>query len=80
MEAFSPNSPQWTEKAIHALSFECPLCHESVTEAKQVWLNRRAPVLTDNYVRKWQEFYLCKCGQPWWAWSSDRPPSQLSRD
>lgn len=79
MEAFSPNAPEWTEKATHALTFKCPRCHASVIEAKQVWINRRAPVLMNNYQRKWQEFYLCKCDQAWWAWSSDRPPRELSK-
>jgi hypothetical protein len=29
----------------------------------------------ENHRRKWQEFYQCHCGCVWWAWSSDRPPS-----
>ncbi len=77
MEAFSPKPPQWTETAIHALKYECPCCHEAATEAQKVWLNRRAPVSMENYRHKWQTFYLCKCSQVWWAWNSDRPPSDL---
>lgn len=78
MEAFSPTPPPWTETAIHALTFACPRCHAPAHEARRVWINRRAPVLTDNYLRKWQEFYLCECEQAWWAWSSDRPAANLS--
>ena len=77
MEAFSPEPPQWTETAIHALKFECPRCQAAASEAEKVWLNRRAPVSMENYRRKWQTFYSCQCGQVWWAWSSDRPPSDL---
>lgn len=46
-------------------------------EAERVWVNRRSPVLTENYHRKWQEFYQCQCGCVWWAWSDERPPSDL---
>lgn len=78
MDAFAPISPAWTTKAIHAHQFCCPSCRSSSREAEQVWINRRSPVMTDNYRRKWQEFYQCHCGCVWWAWSSDRPPSELS--
>ena len=47
-------------------------------EAEQVWINRRAPVMTEEYRRIWQEFYACQCGQAWWAWSSDRPPESAT--
>lgn len=80
MEAFSPVPPSWTENAVHALDFHCPRCGASAAEAQKVWLNRRAPVIGDNYERKWQEFYYCQCGEVWWGWSSDRPPSDLSED
>lgn len=79
MEAFSPIPPAWTEKAIHALQFCCPQCKAAASKSKQVWLNRRSPVISEDYSRKWQEFYLCECEQAWWAWSSDRPPSDLSK-
>lgn len=46
-------------------------------ESERVWINRRSPVLTENYRRKWQEFYQCRCGCAWWAWSDERPPSDL---
>lgn len=78
MDAFAPISPAWTTKAIHAHQFCCPSCGSSSREAEQVWINRRSPVMTDNYRRKWQEFYQCHCSCVWWAWSSDRPPSELS--
>jgi len=48
-------------------------------EAQKVWINRRSPVYTENSKRKWQEFYQCQCGSVWWAWSSDRPPSELAQ-
>lgn len=77
MDAFSPVPPEWTVEATHAFGFCCPHCRASVQEAKLVWINRRSPVLTENYSRKWQEFYQCQCGKAWWAWSNDRPPSDL---
>ena len=77
MDAFSPFPPAWTKDAIHAQPFGCPTCGAGSREAKQVWLNRRAPVFTDGRKRKWQEFYQCECDQVWWAWSSDRPPLDL---
>ncbi|NER27755.1 MAG: hypothetical protein F6J89_08995 [Symploca sp. SIO1C4] len=77
MEAFTPFPPQWTESAIHALEFCCPSCKASSMEAKRVWINRQAPVTTQDYRRKWQEFYQCHCSTVWWAWSTDRPPSDL---
>ncbi|OKH26314.1 hypothetical protein [Chroogloeocystis siderophila] len=78
MDAFAPVPPEWTHKAIHAYEFCCPTCRASSRDAENVWLNRRSPVMTDNYRRKWQEFYQCRCGCVWWAWSSDRPPSEFS--
>ncbi|MBD2360667.1 hypothetical protein H6G36_05615 [Anabaena minutissima FACHB-250] len=77
MDAFAPIPPEWTDKAIHAYKFCCPSCRASSLEAVQVWINRRSPVFTENHRRKWQEFYNCRCGCVWWAWSSDRPPSDL---
>lgn len=77
MDAFSPIPPQWTSNAQHALEFCCPNCREPVTVAQKVWINRYAPVTGYDRRRKWQEFYHCQCGQAWWAWSSDRPPSEL---
>ncbi|MBF2007384.1 MAG: hypothetical protein IGS49_18455 [Chlorogloeopsis fritschii C42_A2020_084] len=77
IEAFAPTSPEWTHKAIHAREFCCPNCHANSREAVQVWINRRSPVITEDYRRKWQEFYQCKCDCAWWAWSSDRPPTDL---
>ncbi|MBW4575750.1 MAG: hypothetical protein KME08_10745 [Aphanothece sp. CMT-3BRIN-NPC111] len=79
MEAFDLVPPQWTSKAIHAHQFCCPTCQSSCMEATKVWLNRRSPVMTEDYSRKWQEFYQCQCGNVWWAWSNDRPPSELSK-
>jgi len=79
MEAFSPVPPQWTQHATHSLEFGCPRCKQGAAVARNVWINRRAPVVGDNYRRKWQEFYECECGQVWWAWSSDRPPSEYTR-
>ncbi|AFY77753.1 MAG: hypothetical protein IGR93_14990 [Hydrococcus sp. C42_A2020_068] len=78
MDAFSPTPPGWTETAVHALDFSCPRCRASAIKAQRVWINRRAPVIGEDYRRKWQEFYQCKCGQVWWSWSSDRPPSELA--
>jgi hypothetical protein len=80
MDAFDPTPPQWTEPAIHALSFCCPRCGASSQQANHVWINRRAPVISDDYRRKWQEFYDCECGQAWWAWSSDRPPQDWQKE
>ncbi|OLP19709.1 hypothetical protein BST81_03990 [Leptolyngbya sp. 'hensonii'] len=77
MDAFEPIPPDWTGPAKHAHQFCCPACGASPTGALQVWLNRRSPVYTETNRRKWQEFYNCECGTPWWAWSSDRPPSQF---
>ncbi|MEA5471363.1 hypothetical protein [Spirulina sp. 06S082] len=79
MEAFDPISPQWTQSATHALQFFCPHCGASSHQAQRVWINRRAPVIGENYQRKWQEFYQCECDRVWWAWSSDRPPTELSK-
>jgi len=79
MDAFTPFPPQWTTSAIHAFEFCCPNCRASSLEAEQVWINRRSPVTTEDYRRKWQEFYQCHCGTVWWAWSSDRPPSELAK-
>ncbi len=79
MDAFSPLPPSWTEKAVHSLNFSCPGCGANPGKATSVWLNRRAPVTGDNGRRKWQEFYLCECDRAWWAWSSDRPPSNLTK-
>ncbi|MGF1478128.1 MAG: hypothetical protein ACFB4I_01370 [Cyanophyceae cyanobacterium] len=75
MNAFSATPPAWTKTATHALQFCCPRCRASAGHAEQVWINRRAPVMGENYRRKWQEFYQCECEQVWWAWSSDRPSS-----
>ena len=77
MDAFQPTPPDWTTNAVHAFEFCCPNCSASPLEARQVWINRRSPVYGDNHRRKWQEFYKCQCGSIWWAWSSDRPPSNL---
>ncbi len=77
MDAFQPTPPDWTTDAIHASEFCCPQCSASSSEAQQVWINRRSPVYSENNRRKWQEFYTCQCGCVWWAWSSDRPPSNL---
>lgn len=77
MDAFAPVPPEWTNKAVHAYEFSCPNCRSSSLEAVQVWINRRSPVMTQEHRRKWQEFYYCHCDSVWWAWSSDRPPSDL---
>jgi hypothetical protein len=79
MEAFAPTPPDWTQPAIHAQSFCCPTCRAASIEATQVWINRRSPVYTPEHRRKWQEFYKCKCETAWWAWSSDRPPTELKK-
>ncbi|MDJ0600086.1 MAG: hypothetical protein QNJ37_14750 [Crocosphaera sp.] len=78
MDAFSPTPPPWTETAVHGLQFCCPRCHSTANKAQKAWINRQAPVITEDYGRRWQEFYLCECEQAWWAWSSDRPPSDLN--
>jgi hypothetical protein len=77
MEAFAPLPPAWTEPATHAREFCCPSCRAQSLEATQVWINRRSPVYNEDHRRKWQEFYQCTCGTAWWAWSSDRPPTEL---
>lgn len=79
MDAFSPVPPPWTKSATHAVEFCCPKCRASAREADQVWMNRRSPVMTEDYRRKWQEFYQCQCSYVWWAWSSDRPPSDFAK-
>ncbi|NET49048.1 MAG: hypothetical protein F6K09_10045 [Merismopedia sp. SIO2A8] len=78
MDAFALEPPEWTQTALHACEFRCPACKKGVNAAQAVWLNRRSPVYTPDQKRKWQEFYHCSCGQVWWAWSSDRPPSKLT--
>ncbi|ELR97267.1 hypothetical protein [Gloeocapsa sp. PCC 73106] len=80
MDAFSPTPPAWTMTATHALKFCCPRCQAPASLATEVWLNRRSPVIKADGRRQWQEFYHCACGQVWWGWSSDRPPSNLVRD
>ncbi|MDX2215328.1 MAG: hypothetical protein SFY66_18845 [Oculatellaceae cyanobacterium bins.114] len=77
MNAFDPTPPAWTQSAVHAWEFCCPNCRSLCTEAKRVWINRRSPVFTEDHRRKWQEFYECQCDIVWWAWSSDRPPTNL---
>ncbi len=79
MDAFSLIPPEWTKSATHAFEFCCPNCRASAKEAEGVWINRRSPVMTEEYRKKWQEFYQCQCGNVWWAWSSDRPPSDLAK-
>lgn len=79
MEAFALIPPEWTNQGIHAHKFCCPKCGASSLEAEKVWINRRSPVLTEERRRKWQEFYNCNCGCVWWAWSSDRPPTDLTK-
>ena len=79
MDAFTPIPPAWTKKAVHAVRFCCPTCQDNTEGATNVWLNRRAPVIGYDQRRKWQEFYLCQCSTAWWAWSSDRPPSSLTK-
>ncbi|MCP2728123.1 hypothetical protein [Limnofasciculus baicalensis] len=78
MEAFTPVPPEWTNSATHAFEFCCPTCRSSCNQAHRVWLNRLSPVMTEDYHKKWQEFYQCQCGTVWWAWSSDRPPSEFA--
>jgi hypothetical protein len=78
MDAFAPIPPDWTNKAIHAHQFSCPSCQASCMEAQRVWINRRSPVYTEDYRKKWQEFYECHCGTVWWAWSNERPPSEFA--
>ena len=80
MEAFDPTPPEWTAAAVHIHDFCCPQCQADCGEANRVWINRRAMVITQQHQRRWQEFYHCQCGQAWWAWSSDRPPSKLGQD
>ena len=75
MDAFSPVSPAWTDKATHAMSFCCPACQASAKDSLQAWINRYTPVMGEDYRRKWQEFYECQCGKVWWGWSTDRPAS-----
>lgn len=77
MEAFDVNPPEWIKPATHALHFCCPKCGASSRSARGVWLNRRSPVYTEAHRRKYQEFYHCECGYAWWAWSDQRPPSDL---
>lgn len=79
MEAFDLTPPEWTSHAVHAYQFCCPKCKSDSRSAKRVWINRRAPVYTEDHRRKWQEFYLCQCDVVWWAWSNDRPPSDLKK-
>jgi hypothetical protein len=79
MDAFAPTPPAWTQSAVHAYGFCCPSCHETCSEAQEVWINRRSPVFTHDHRRKWQEFYQCQCGMSWWAWSTDRPPNDLTK-
>lgn len=78
MEAFDLTPPEWTVNALHANEFGCPTCRATTKTAQRVWINRRSPVYTEDHRRKWQEFYQCECGCAWWAWSSDRPPSELA--
>lgn len=79
MNPFSPVPPNWAESAVHAHQFSCPRCEAAASKAKAVWINRRSPVYTEAHKRKWQEFYQCgECEQAWWAWSTDRPPTEWS--
>jgi hypothetical protein len=80
MDAFSPVPPDWTQPATHAYNFFCPRCGASSRQAQAAWINRRSPVYGENRRRKWQEFYYCECGFAWWAWSSDRPPSEYGQN
>ncbi len=77
--AFAQFPSDWVQSATHAYGFCCPRCQAIAAEAKDVWINRGAPVYTEFQQRKWQEFYLCNCDYAWWGWSSDRPPTELSR-
>lgn len=86
MDAFALVPPEWTKSAVHAVNFCCPGCKTNPAKAKNVWLNRRAPVTVGDGLyadvfsrRKYQEFYLCECGTPWWGWSDDRQPSELGK-
>jgi hypothetical protein len=79
MEAFDFIPPDWTQAAVHAKEFCCPTCRSPSKVAKSVWVNRRSPVYTEDHRRKWQEFYHCQCGQAWWGWSNDRPPSEIAQ-
>ncbi|MBD0268578.1 MAG: hypothetical protein ICV77_09820 [Cyanobacteria bacterium Co-bin8] len=79
MDAFSPIPPNWTESAVHTTQFRCPRCGAETSKAQSVWINRRSPVYTENHRRKWQEFYHCECSTVWWAWSSDRPVTNLGQ-
>lgn len=86
MDAFALVPPEWTKSAVHAVNFCCPNCKTNPAKAKNVWLNRRSPVTMGDALyagafsrRKYQEFYLCECGTPWWGWSDDRPPSELGK-
>jgi hypothetical protein len=79
MDAFSPTPPAWTKSAVHALKFCCPRCGALAATAEKVWINRSSPVISEDYRRKWQEFYQCECQQVWWAWSTDRPASALGQ-
>jgi len=78
MDAFAPNPPDWTQSAMHVHEFRCPTCRAEPLAAQDVWINRRSPVYAEGRRPKWQEFYHCDCGAAWWAWSSDRPPSELA--
>ncbi|WP_072016384.1 hypothetical protein [Neosynechococcus sphagnicola] len=80
MDAFSPVPPDWSHQAVHAWGFCCPACQTGCQEAQRVWINRRSPVYGEDHSRKWQEFYQCRCGCAWWAWSSDRPPTILTSE
>jgi hypothetical protein len=78
MDAFALVPPEWTKSSTHAFDFCCPNCKTASTEAKNVWLNRRAPVSIGDR-RKYQEFYLCECNTSWWGWSDDRLDSELGK-
>jgi hypothetical protein len=78
MTAFSPQPPEWTDRAVHSMTLHCPSCRTPAIEAESVWLNRRSPVYGPDQRKKWQEFYHCGCGCDWWAWSSDRPLNEYS--
>lgn len=80
MNPFSLQPPEWVEPAIHSVHFCCPQCQSGAADAEQVWINRRAPVVTEASDRIWQEFYACPCGQAWWSWSRDRPASSPLSD
>ncbi|MGF1459381.1 MAG: hypothetical protein ACFBSG_10180 [Leptolyngbyaceae cyanobacterium] len=79
MNPFSPLPPNWAQAAVHAYQFGCPHCGADPSKSTAVWINRRSPVYTEGRKRKWQEFYQCgECEAAWWAWSSDRPPTEWS--